>query len=135
MTPNKRTTIPIVLITMLPMRSPCIPRSPRVPMFTVSLNIKCTGKTQFSQTDWLAYENGFSALLLHLVGTLPVVFRGNTYRFPVALWIPNTYPREPPMVYVTPPQDMVVRVGQHVTLEGRVYHHYLAHWAEAWDVS
>lgn len=39
------------------------------------------------------------------------------------------------MVYVTPTQDMVIRVGQHVTLEGRVYHHYLAHWAEAWDVS
>lgn len=39
------------------------------------------------------------------------------------------------MVYVTPTQDMAVRVGQHVTLEGRVYHHYLAHWSEAWDVS
>lgn len=39
------------------------------------------------------------------------------------------------MVYVTPTNDMVVRVGQHVTLEGRVYHHYLAHWLEAWDVS
>lgn len=82
-----------------------------------------------------AYENGFSALLLHLVGTLPVAFRGTTYRFPIALWIPNTYPREPPIIYVTPTQDMAVRVGQHVTLEGRVYHHYLAHWAEAWDVS
>lgn len=134
MTLNKRTTTPIVLITMLPMRSPSIPRFPRVPMSTVSF-IQCTYDAQFSQADCLAYENGFSALLLHLVGTLPVVFRGNTYRFPVALWIPNTYPREPPMVYVTPPQDMVVRVGQHVTLEGRVYHHYLAHWAEAWDVS
>ncbi|KAJ5707491.1 hypothetical protein N7488_007292 [Penicillium malachiteum] len=87
------------------------------------------------RTDVYTYENGFSALLLHLVGTLPVVFRGTTYRFPVALWIPNTYPREPPVVYVTPPQDMTVRVGQHVTLEGRVYHHYLAHWAEAWDRS
>ncbi|KAJ5538752.1 hypothetical protein N7494_008231 [Penicillium frequentans] len=87
------------------------------------------------RTDVYTYENGFSALLLHLVGTLPTVFRGTTYRFPVAIWIPNTYPREPPMVYVTPPQDMTVRVGQHVTLEGRVYHHYLAHWAEAWDKS
>ncbi|KAJ5651805.1 hypothetical protein N7507_009231 [Penicillium longicatenatum] len=87
------------------------------------------------RTDVYTYENGFSALLLHLVGTLPAVFRGTTYRFPVAVWIPNTYPREPPMVYVTPPQDMTVRVGQHVTLEGRVYHHYLAHWAEAWDKS
>ncbi|KAJ5459553.1 uncharacterized protein N7458_001105 [Penicillium daleae] len=87
------------------------------------------------RTDVYTYENGFSALLLHLVGTLPVDFRGTTYRFPIALWIPNTYPREPPIIYVTPTQDMAVRVGQHVTLEGRVYHHYLAHWAEAWDRS
>ena len=82
-----------------------------------------------------AYETGFSTLLLLLAGTLPVSFRGTQYKFPVAIWIPTTYPREPPMVYVTPTHDMVVRVGQHVTLEGRVYHHYLAHWLEAWDVS
>ncbi|KAJ5367749.1 hypothetical protein N7541_001690 [Penicillium brevicompactum] len=87
------------------------------------------------RTDVYTYETGFSALLLHLVGTLPVNFRGTTYRFPIALWIPNTYPREPPIAYVTPTQDMTVRVGQHVTLEGQVYHHYLAHWAEAWDRS
>ena len=83
----------------------------------------------------LAFENGFSALLLQLTGTLPVTFRGTVYKFPITIWLPNTYPREPPLVYVTPTQDMAVRVGQHVTLEGRVYHHYLAHWAEAWEVS
>ncbi|KAJ5793433.1 hypothetical protein N7457_000032 [Penicillium paradoxum] len=87
------------------------------------------------RTDVYTYETGFSALLLHLVGTLPVTFRGTTYRFPIALWIPNTYPREPPIVYVTPTQGMTVRVGQHVSLEGQVFHHYLAHWAEAWDRS
>ncbi|KAH1292848.1 hypothetical protein KXV70_007635 [Aspergillus fumigatus] len=87
------------------------------------------------RTDVYTYETGFSALLLHLTGTIPVSFRGTVYKFPIAVWIPNTYPREPPMVYVTPTQDMAVRVGQHVTLEGRVYHHYLAHWAEAWDRS
>ncbi|KXG46612.1 Steadiness box [Penicillium griseofulvum] len=87
------------------------------------------------RTDVYTYETGFSALLLHLVGTLPVTFRGTTYRFPIALWIPNTYPRDPPIAYVTPTQEMTVRVGQHVTLEGQVYHHYLAHWAEAWERS
>ncbi|KAI2729611.1 hypothetical protein CBS147354_996 [Penicillium roqueforti] len=87
------------------------------------------------RTDVYTYETGFSALLLHLVGTLPVTFRGTTYRFPIALWIPNTYPRDPPIAYVTPTQEMAVRVGQHVTLEGQVYHHYLAHWAEAWERS
>ncbi|PYI22800.1 UEV-domain-containing protein [Aspergillus japonicus CBS 114.51] len=87
------------------------------------------------RTEVYTYETGFSALLLQLSGTLPVSFRGTVYRFPVTLWIPNTYPREPPIVYVTPTQDMAVRVGQHVTLEGMVYHHYLAHWAEAWERS
>ncbi|KAN0083459.1 Fungal pheromone mating factor STE2 GPCR domain containing protein [Elaphomyces granulatus] len=87
------------------------------------------------RTDVYTSENGVSMLLLHLVGTLPVSFRGTVYRFPLNIWVPNTYPREPPIVYVTPTQDMVVRVGQHVTLEGRVYHHYLAHWVEAWDRS
>ncbi|KAL4944281.1 UEV domain-containing protein [Aspergillus oleicola] len=87
------------------------------------------------ETAVYTYENGFSALLLQLSGTLPVNYRGTVYKFPVALWIPNTYPREPPIVYVRPTQDMAVRVGQHVTLEGRVYHHYLAHWAGAWERS
>ncbi|KAL5354993.1 UEV domain-containing protein [Aspergillus floccosus] len=87
------------------------------------------------RTEVYTYENGFSALLLQLSGTVPVLFRGMTYKFPITLWIPNTYPRDPPLVYVTPTQDMAVRVGQHVTLEGRVYHHYLAHWAEAWERS
>jgi hypothetical protein len=81
-----------------------------------------------------AYENGTSALLLTLSGTLPVTFRGATYGFPVAIWVPYAYPREPPIVYITPSQDMVVRPGQHVSGDGRVYHPYLAQWAQYWDV-
>jgi hypothetical protein len=81
-----------------------------------------------------AYENGASALLLILSGTLPVTFRGATYGFPVAIWVPYAYPREPPIVYITPSQDMVVRPGQHLSGDGRVYHPYLAQWAQYWDV-
>lgn len=81
-----------------------------------------------------AYENGTSVLLLLLRGTLPVTFRGATYGFPVAIWVPHAYPREPPLVYITPSQDMVVRPGQHVSGDGRVYHPYLAQWAQYWDV-
>lgn len=83
----------------------------------------------------LASENGTPSLLLHLVGTLPVSFRGAVYNIPIDTWIPSAYPLEAPVVYVSPTADMVVRSGQHVTLEGRVYHHYLAHWHETWDVS
>jgi ESCRT-I complex subunit TSG101 len=98
-------------------------------------NVLAKFPTLAPETAVYTYENGFSALLLQLSGTLPVTFRGTVYKFPIALWIPNTYPREPPIVYVKPTQDMVIRVGQHVTLEGRVYHHYLAHWGGAWEVS
>ncbi|KAE9968063.1 hypothetical protein BLS_006050 [Venturia inaequalis] len=39
------------------------------------------------------------------------------------------------MAYVTPAQDMLVRPGQHVSSDGRVYHPYLAQWATYWDKS
>lgn len=81
-----------------------------------------------------AFPNGASALLLHLTGTLPVLFRGNTYRFPVSIWVPHTYPREAPLVYVTPTETMMVRPGQHVDPQGQVYHPYLAGWGDFWDV-
>ncbi|KAA8621904.1 tumor susceptibility protein 101 [Pyrenophora tritici-repentis] len=87
------------------------------------------------KTELYTYENGASALLLLLTGTLPVTFRGATYGFPVAIWVPHDYPREPPMVYVTPSHDMVLRPGQHVSTDGRVYHPYLAQWAKYWDKS
>ena len=83
----------------------------------------------------VAYENGASALLLQLSGTLPVNFRGTTYRFPIALWVQHGYPQEAPLVYVTPTEGMAVRPGQHVDPQGRIYHPYLVGWAEFWDVS
>ncbi|KAL3422525.1 UEV domain-containing protein [Phlyctema vagabunda] len=87
------------------------------------------------RTDVYTFENGSSALLLHLSGTLPVNFRGTTYRFPIAVWVPHGYPHEAPLVYVTPTEGMVVRAGQHVDPQGKVYHPYLVGWAEFWDKS
>ncbi|KAF2470231.1 UEV-domain-containing protein [Lindgomyces ingoldianus] len=87
------------------------------------------------RTEVYTYENGASALLLLLSGTLPVTFRGATYGFPVAIWVPHAYPRESPIVYVKPSQDMLVRPGQHVSGDGRIYHPYLAQWGKYWDKS
>ncbi|KAF2502640.1 UEV-domain-containing protein [Lophium mytilinum] len=87
------------------------------------------------RTEVYTYENGASALLLQLSGTLPVIFRGATYGFPIHLWVPHRYPQEAPMVYVVPSQDMLVRPGQHVSGDGRVYHPYLAQWGKYWDKS
>ncbi|PHH77169.1 hypothetical protein CDD82_3645 [Ophiocordyceps australis] len=87
------------------------------------------------RTDVHTFPNGSSALLLHLSGTLPVVFRGSTYRFPLSVWVPHAYPREPPLIYVTPTEAMMVRPGQHVDPQGQVYHPYLARWSDFWDKS
>ncbi|KAG5979075.1 hypothetical protein E4U55_005600 [Claviceps digitariae] len=87
------------------------------------------------RTDVHTFPNGTSALLLHLSGTIPVNFRGNTYRFPVSIWVPHAYPREPPLVYVTPTETMMVRPGQHVDPQGLVYHPYLVGWAQSWTKS
>ncbi|OAF59993.1 hypothetical protein VC83_03141 [Pseudogymnoascus destructans] len=87
------------------------------------------------KTEVYTYENGVSELLLQLSGTLPVAFRGTTYRFPVTVWIPHQYPRDEPVVYVSPAEGMMVRAGQHVDPQGRVYHPYLAGWAEFYDKS
>ena len=80
-----------------------------------------------------AYENGGSALLLNVQGTLPVKFRDTTYAFPISIWVPQEYPVAGPIGFVTPSQDLTVRPGQHVTVEGKVYHPYLASWQS--DVS
>ncbi|KAI1821494.1 UEV domain-containing protein [Xylaria intraflava] len=87
------------------------------------------------RTDVHTFDNGVSALLLHLSGTIPVNFRGTTYRFPISIWVPHAYPREPPLGYVTPTEAMMVRPGQHVDPQGRIYHPYLVRWAEFWDKS
>ncbi|KAL8942913.1 MAG: hypothetical protein Q9216_001388 [Gyalolechia sp. 2 TL-2023] len=90
-----------------------------------------SGSPNFSiRTDVYTFENGRSALLLNISGTLPVTFRGATYMFPISLWIPQEYPRAAPIVFVTPVKNMAVRAGQYVSVEGRVYHPYLAGWRE-----
>ncbi|KAG9241297.1 ESCRT-I component [Calycina marina] len=87
------------------------------------------------RTAVYTYEHGTSALLLNLYGTLPATFRGTVYRFPVDIWIPHPYPREAPIVYVKPTEDIVLRPGQHVDPQGKIYHPYLVAWAEYWDKS
>jgi hypothetical protein len=132
----RNTETSIEHITTPPKRYPITRRSPHELRSTVRDPDTCD-RTPQSRTCMLTrpvYENGTSALLLLLKGTLPVTFRGATYGFPVAIWVPYAYPREPPIVYIDPSEDMVVRPGQHVSGDGRVYHPYLAQWGQYWDV-
>lgn len=53
--------------------------------------------------------------------------------FPLSIWVPQEYPKAAPMALITPTVNMLIRPGQHVSGEGRIYHPYLAGWLD--DVS
>jgi ubiquitin-protein ligase len=68
-------------------------------------------------------------LLLCIDGLLPIHFRNNNYKIPVAIWIPQDYPQSPPMVFVTPRKDMIVKPSRNVDANGKCYHPNLANWS------
>lgn len=89
----------------------------------------------FSNSKSQAYDDGRTQLLIQLKGTIAIQFRNNTYNIPIEIWIQRAYPREPPIVYVTPTSDMLVRKGKHVDVSGKVEGGYLEAWSRKWEVS
>ncbi|KAJ2905521.1 hypothetical protein MKZ38_005165 [Zalerion maritima] len=87
------------------------------------------------RTQHYVYPNGREDLLLLLDGLIPVVFRGQTYNFPINVWVPIAYPREQPIIFAVPTADMLINPGQHVDPNGQVYHPYLSNWKNLWDKS
>lgn len=47
--------------------------------------------------------------LLLAEGTVPMYYQGVKYNIPVAVWLPERYPLAPPLVYVVPTPDMVIK--------------------------
>ena len=84
--------------------------------------------TSHSATHAAAYNDGRSMLLLLLDGTIAVPFRGSVYNIPMHFWFPRVYPQEPPIVYVVPMRDMLLRSGAHTTPEGCVQVPYIHTW-------
>ncbi|TFY73921.1 hypothetical protein EWM64_g10089, partial [Hericium alpestre] len=80
------------------------------------------------KTDVYTYDDGRTQLLLCIHGLLPIAFRNASYHIPVALWLTRDYPREPPIAYVVPTTDMLVKPGPHMDVSGRANIPYLAQW-------
>jgi len=53
---------------------------------------------------------------------------GRTYNIPVCLWLLDTHPYNPPMIYVKPTANMQIKPGRHVDMSGRIYLPYLHEW-------
>lgn len=76
----------------------------------------------------LAYDDGRTQLLLCIHGLLPINFRGAAYNIPINVWITREYPTQPPIVYVVPTGDMLVRPGKFLEVSGRSNSEYMQQW-------
>lgn len=77
----------------------------------------------------LISNTGSESTLLLFGGTLAINYRGSQYNIPVDIYLCETYPDAPPVCYVRPTPDMMVKPGhRHVDAEGKVYLPYLHDW-------
>ncbi|RLN92599.1 hypothetical protein BBJ28_00017182, partial [Nothophytophthora sp. Chile5] len=75
------------------------------------------------------HNDGTTSTLLNLEGTIPIFYRGNQYNIPVEFWVVETYPMAPPVCFVRPTADMMVKPGHpHVTSDGYVKIPYTTDW-------
>ncbi|XP_060084149.1 tumor susceptibility gene 101 protein-like [Ylistrum balloti] len=78
--------------------------------------------------DSYIFNDGSKKELLNLDGTIPVSYRSVTYNIPVCIWILDTHPYNPPMVFVKPTSSMQIKQGRNVDANGKVDLPYLRDW-------
>jgi len=81
-----------------------------------------------------AFDDGRTQLLLCVHGLLPISFRQASYHIPVAIWFIREYPRQPPIVYVVPTNDMLVKAGKYIDVSGRCTLEYMTLWKRKSEV-
>ncbi|KAJ7097961.1 UEV-domain-containing protein [Mycena belliarum] len=80
------------------------------------------------KSDVYTYDDGRTQLLLCVHGLLPISFRAASYNIPIAVWLTRDYPREPPLPYVVPTADMLVKPGPHLDVSGRSTLDFVRQW-------
>lgn len=80
------------------------------------------------KAEHFTFNDGSRKSLVNLSGTIPVMYKGNSYNIPVAIWLQEPHPQAPPLCFVKPTSSMHVRQGRHVDANGRVYLPYLNEW-------
>lgn len=81
-----------------------------------------------------AYDDGRTQLLLCVHGLLPISFRQASYNIPIALWLTRQYPKQPPIGYVVPTSNMLVKAGKYVDVSGRCNIMYMQSWERKSEV-
>ncbi|KAL4179648.1 hypothetical protein AMTRI_Chr13g121130 [Amborella trichopoda] len=81
------------------------------------------------KTATFTHNDGRSVNLLQAEGTIPMVYHDVVYNIPAVVWLVESYPRLPPLVFVTPTRDMIIkRAHPNVNPSGLVSVPYLQHW-------
>lgn len=81
-----------------------------------------------------AYDDGRTQLLLCIHGLLPIAYRQASYHIPIAIWLPRQYPREPPLSFVVPTADMLVRSSKYIDVSGLCRIDYVLNWEKKHEV-
>ncbi|XP_013117269.1 tumor susceptibility gene 101 protein [Stomoxys calcitrans] len=74
------------------------------------------------------FNDGNARDLFNLNGTIPVVYKNNTYYIPICIWLMDTHPMNAPMCFVKPTPTMQIKVSMYVDHNGRIYLPYLHDW-------
>ncbi|XP_036337228.1 tumor susceptibility gene 101 protein-like [Rhagoletis pomonella] len=74
------------------------------------------------------FNDGSSKDLFNLAGTIPVVYKNNTYYIPIIIWLMDTHPQNAPMCFVRPTPTMQIKVSMYVDHNGKIYLPYLHDW-------
>ncbi|EDV52033.1 tumor susceptibility gene 101 protein [Drosophila erecta] len=78
--------------------------------------------------QWFVFNDGSSKELFTIQGTIPVVYKNNTYYIPICIWLMDTHPQNAPMCFVKPTPTMQIKVSMYVDHNGKVYLPYLHDW-------
>eukprot|EP00898_Chlorokybus_atmophyticus_P008304 jgi/Chlat1/8475/Chrsp80S07882 len=61
------------------------------------------------RTGVFVSNDGRQQLLLKAEGTVPMYYHNVKYNVPIVFWLPEGFPRIPPLVFVTPTPDMTIK--------------------------
>ncbi|KAN0140855.1 UEV domain containing protein [Lactarius tabidus] len=92
-----------------------------------------TYSTLRPKTDIYTYDDGRTQLLLCVHGLLPITYRQASYHIPIAIWVTRQYPREPPLAFVVPTSEMLVRPGKYIDVSGLCKIDYIVNWEKKYE--
>lgn len=80
--------------------------------------------------DPFTHNDGRNTHLLRADGTIPIFYQGVKYNIPLKMFLPEGFPSQPPICYVQPTPNMIIKPG-HTMVDGSgmVRAPYCDHWS------